>query len=787
MGKMGLFGFKKPKGSTVPPPQSTRNVMGGSGGSGRGSGRNISGGSTRKPGAQADNGNTVVFKVKIPDGIKPGEEFQVHAGGRVVRVKCPPGASAGQSLAINVPKTSEMERSTSGGSAPGSDRNGGMSNSMNSSNSFRPDGGNPNLPPDSPGVTKMEDSGGGPQAYMVEIPTGVRGGQQFPITIAGNTFMVTCPPHAVPGNKVRIVPPPPDPNQPPLPDGPGSPPTPSPPQPKREEQTFEVTVPNNVQGGSSFALLAGGVRVQVVCPVNAGPGQKIRFRLPLALTRKPKKQTALAAKRLSYDKDGWTRTVRVTDMKLQWIRMDENGGIDDLRNAKFDAEKSAYVRKLIFREGSDPRIRDGILTLVPAHEAVVDSKIRNDRGEVIVDYPEIADAQASNFESKADWFKKTCAQLAVEWNEGHMRINVRREHLLEDSVDAVMSLNRKDLRKMWRFEFIGEAGIDAGGLAREWFHLVSKEIFDPDMGFWLSSESNQMLMEVNPASKMIHSDYLVYYRFLGRVMGKAMFDGQLVAGHMVPFIYKHMLGWPISFKDLKVYDEDYYSNLQQVKQLADTGEDVEMILCMDFTTTVDILGDKQDVELVPGGADKPVTNDNYTEYFEACLKYRMMDRIKPQLNELMLGFFDVIPEPLLTVFDYQELELIMCGLPKIDMKDWREHTEYSGDYEQVGEDYPACVWFWEVVDSFDQEMKARLLQFVTGTSGVPSRGFAVLQGNDGNVRKFTIHGVSVGTCLYPRAHTCFNRIDLPSYETKDDLEEKLKLAVTMVATGFDIE
>jgi hypothetical protein len=84
-------------------------------------------------------------------------------------------------------------------------------------------------------------------------------------------------------------------------------------------------------------------------------------------------------------------------------------------------------------------------------------------------------------------------------------------------------------------------------------------------------------------------------------------------------------------------------------------------------------------------------------------------------------------------------------------------------------------------------MKARLLQFVTGTSGVPALGFGFLQGSDGNVRKFTIHSVHVGICIYPRAHTCFNRIDLPMYETKDELREKLKLAVTMLATGFDIE
>jgi HECT-domain (ubiquitin-transferase) len=269
-------------------------------------------------------------------------------------------------------------------------------------------------------------------------------------------------------------------------------------------------------------------------------------------------------------------------------------------------------------------------------------------------------------------------------------------------------------------------------------------------------------------------------------MGKALFDRQLVAGHMAHFIYKHMLGWPLTFKDIESIDEEYYNNLKQLRELAEMGEDLSM-LCLDFSTTQEVMGVKETINLIENGANIEVNNDNFAEYLEACFKYRMMDRIKPQLTELLLGFFDVIPEPLLTVFDFQELELLMCGLPEIDLEDWKEHTEYSGDFETTGGDAPACEWFWEVVQEFDQEMKARLLQFVTGTSGVPSRGFGVLQGNDGNIRKFTIHGVSLDVCLYPRAHTCFNRIDLPRYETQNDLREKLKLAVTMVATGFDIE
>jgi hypothetical protein len=418
------------------------------------------------PGASNVGGNTTVFRVTVPDNVRPGEDFQVFAGGRVVRVKCPPDTQPGQSLQITIPVDPVP----------------------------------PGLPPDSPNVRRVE--GSNPPAYMVAIPDGTLPGTQFPVQIQGQQLMVTCPPNAPPGMSVRIVPPAPptDTTRPPAPDAPmGQRPKPNPEQPaEKTHQVFEVEVPRGVQPGAPFALLAGGVRVLVTCPPNAQPGQRIRFKLPLGLTPRPTNLSDQAQIKLKYEKDGWTRTVRATDLKFQWVRMDDNGDVDN--NKRFHMEKSAYVRKLEFRPGSDPRIRSGILSLVPAAESVVDSKIKSTDGRDLVTYSDIAEAQVKNFDEKVQWFQDTCAQLCVEWNEGHMRMNVRRQFLLGDSVDAVMSLSRKDLRKLWRFEFIGEMGIDAGGLAREWFELVCKEIFDPDMGLWMSSTTNQMSMTINPAS-----------------------------------------------------------------------------------------------------------------------------------------------------------------------------------------------------------------------------------------------------------------------------------------------
>jgi len=278
-------------------------------------------------------------------------------------------------------------------------------------------------------------------------------------------------------------------------------------------------------------------------------------------------------------------------------------------------------------------------------------------------------------------------------------------------------------------------------------------------------------------------DHLIYFRFLGRIIGRALFDQQVIKGHMVRHIYKHLLGWPISFNDIDYEDHDYYSSLKKLADMDDVS-----LMCLDFTTTEETLGARTEVPIIDGGAMREVTNENISEYLEANLRYRMLDRTKNQMSELLLGFFDVVPEPALTIFDPNELELMLCGLPEIDIKDWENNTLYSGLFESKTKTHRVVNWFWEIVKKdFDQEMRARLLQFVTGTSGVPARGFSVLQSNDGNIKKFTIHGVERSQFMYPRGHTCFNRIDLPTYNSKKEMFEKLKLAITTSAIGFGIE
>lgn len=594
------------------------------------------------------------------------------------------------------------------------------------------------------------------QQYVVTVPPNIRPGQQFRVMINNQEVMVTCPRGVRPGQRVTFQ----------LPQQQERPPQTAP-----NHQMFEVTVPEGVRSGQPFALIANGQRVMVTCPPNVRPGQKIRFQLPIQLSPQQ-----LEAIRLNYDKDGWMRCLG-TDLKFHWAynRSDGTSSTKEEKpasNIAYEIDTHAFVRDFIYDDAGN---RTGI-RFIPATEYALDTTVKG----TSISYSELSQIATVPFTQKVDWLKAQFANLRIPWEEGHIKLKVRRNSVLQDSMDAVESIEPADMRKIFRFEFLGEPALDAGGVAREFFGIVSEQLFNPDFGLFLYSSVNQMCMQINPNSGIANEFHLRYFHMAGRVLGKALMDGQITPVHLVQPLYKHLMGWPVTFRDLEQIDDQVFRNLTGLVD----QEDVSMLM-LDFVVTEDKLGVTETVELIPDGSNVEVTNENLPQYLDEQLKYRTLGRIQPQLLELCKGFYDVVPEPLLSIFDFQELELLLHGLPNIDMEDWMKNCDYTGEF-QGSTTHKVVQWFWEVVGSLEQEQKARLLQFVTGTSGVPIQGFAYLQGNDGSIRRFTLHG-DKNVRVFPRAHTCFNRIDMPIYKSKAELQKYLLMAITMESTGFGIE
>jgi E3 ubiquitin ligase SMURF1/2 len=194
-----------------------------------------------------------------------------------------------------------------------------------------------------------------------------------------------------------------------------------------------------------------------------------------------------------------------------------------------------------------------------------------------------------------------------------------------------------------------------------------------------------------------------------------------------------------------------------------------------FCVEQDSFGERKSHELKPNGDDIQVTEENKKEYVKLYVKWRFLQGIEAQFLSLSKGFYELIPQHLLKPFDERELELVIGGLGKIDITDWKKHTRLK----HCNQDSNIVKWFWMAVESFDEEKRARLLQFVTGSSRVPLQGFKALQGSTGTQgpRLFTIQHIDGKTESLPKAHTCFNRIDIPPYESFEKMVDKLTLAV----------
>uniref|UniRef100_A0A8C6YUB3 E3 ubiquitin-protein ligase n=1 Tax=Nothoprocta perdicaria TaxID=30464 RepID=A0A8C6YUB3_NOTPE len=372
-------------------------------------------------------------------------------------------------------------------------------------------------------------------------------------------------------------------------------------------------------------------------------------------------------------------------------------------------------------------------------------------------------AYVRDFKAKVQYFRFWCQQLAMPQ---HIKITVSRKTLFEDSFQQIMSFSPQDLRRRLWVIFPGEEGLDYGGVAREWFFLLSHEVLNPMYCLFEYAGKDNYCLQINPAS-YINPDHLKYFRFIGRFIAMALFHGKFIdTGFSLPF-YKRILNKPVGLKDLESVDPEFYNSLIWVKE-----NDIEECgLEMFFSVDKEILGEIKSHDLKPNGSNILVTEENKEEYIRLVAEWRLSRGVEEQTQAFFEGFNEILPQQYLQYFDAKELEVLLCGMQEIDLNDWQRHTIYR-HYTRTSRQ---IVWFWQFVKEIDNEKRMRLLQFVTGTCRLPVGGFADLMGSNGP-QKFCIEKVGKENWL-PRSHTCFNRLDLPPYKNYEQLKEKLLFAI----------
>ncbi|UYV80320.1 HUWE1 [Cordylochernes scorpioides] len=413
------------------------------------------------------------------------------------------------------------------------------------------------------------------------------------------------------------------------------------------------------------------------------------------------------------------------------------------------AEKHKTVLNQILRQSTTPLV-DGPFAVLVDHTRVLD------------------------FDVKRRYFRQELERMDEGARREDLAVHVRREHIFEDSFRELHRRVSEDWKNRFYIVFEGEEGQDAGGLLREWYTIISREIFNPMYALFTISPGDRVTYMINPSSHC-NSNHLSYFKFVGRVIAKAIYDNKLLECYFTRSFYKHILGKPVKYTDMESEDYSFYQGLVF---LLDHGVR-ELGYELTFSVEMQEFGVTEIRDLIPNGRNELVTEENKHEYVKLVCQEKMTGAIRKQLNAFLEGFYEIIPKRLISIFNEQELELLISGLPNIDIDDLKANSEYH-KYQQNS---LQIQWFWRALRSFDQADRAKFLQFVTGTSKVPLQGFSALEGMNG-IQKFQIHRDDRSTDRLPSAHTCFNQLDLPAYETYDKLRSMLLKAIHECSEGF---
>lgn len=336
---------------------------------------------------------------------------------------------------------------------------------------------------------------------------------------------------------------------------------------------------------------------------------------------------------------------------------------------------------------------------------------------------------------------------------------VRRDNIVGDAMEVLRKTKNIDYKKPLKVIFVGEEAVDAGGVRKEFFLLIMRELLDPKYGMFRFYEDSRLIW----FSDQTFEDSDLFH-LIGVVCGLAIYNFTIVDLHFPLALYKKLLKRKPTLDDLKELMPEVGRSMQQLLDYME--DDLEETFCLNFTVTVDNFGTTEIRELIPNGADISVDQKNKQEFVNSYVDYIFNNSVASLFNAFYAGFHKVCGGRVLELFQPNELQAMVIGNTNFDWKELEKHTEYKGEYWA---DHPTIKIFWEVFHELPLEKKKQFLLFLTGSDRIPILGMKSL--------KLIIQPTGGGERFLPVAHTCFNLLDLPKYTSKEALQEKLIQAI----------
>jgi len=355
---------------------------------------------------------------------------------------------------------------------------------------------------------------------------------------------------------------------------------------------------------------------------------------------------------------------------------------------------------------------------------------------------------------------------------------VRRQHIVEDTVVKLRGADKDGLRFPLKVRFDGEEGLDEGGVRREFFQVLIRQLFDESYAMFICNSDSHTTWFNMSALKSEDTDAM--YRVCGTVMGLAVYNNEDgIQIHFPLALFKKLKGEELQLADLEDVEPKVWLSLQQLLAWTQTtdnaNKEFEDTFCLSFTASYDFFGEARSVDLKPGGQDIPVNFDNRSEYVRLYSDWLLNISVERQFKHLSEGFAQVVDSALWSLLTAEEAHLVLCSEPELNMAELRRGCSYDG----YGDAEPCIKWLWEILGSFDLTQCKRFLAFTTGCDRAPLGGLR-------DIRMVVQKCCEEPTEKLPTAHTCFKLLELPKYASQEKMRAKLLMAIDYTE-GFGLE
>uniref|UniRef100_A0A4W6BYH4 HECT and RLD domain containing E3 ubiquitin protein ligase 3 n=1 Tax=Lates calcarifer TaxID=8187 RepID=A0A4W6BYH4_LATCA len=338
----------------------------------------------------------------------------------------------------------------------------------------------------------------------------------------------------------------------------------------------------------------------------------------------------------------------------------------------------------------------------------------------------------------------------------YLVLHVRRDHLVSDTLRELTMYSDVDLKKPLKVIFDGEEAVDAGGVTKEFFLLLLKELMDPVYGMFTHYKESNLLWFSDKC--FVEQNW---FHLIGIICGLAIYNSTVVDLHFPLALYKKLL--------------DVSPMLEDFKELSPTEARSLSIFFLHLQTiTRENYGMTEVKELIPGGESISVDKNNRKEFVEAYLRYVFSDSVSEQYSAFSSGFLKVCGGEILSLFQPSELMAMVVGNNNYNWEEMEKNAVYKGEYTAT---HPTVRLFWEVFHEFPLEKKKQFLLFLTGSDRIPIHGMESL--------RIIIQSTTAEEHYLPVAHTCYNLLDMPRYQTKEILRRRLTQAVEQYE-GFSL-